>query len=102
MTNIFMKSWRTSKILKLAKAFASLNDTKDMANFLRDLCTVDELVELSNRWDIVLMLTKNIPYRKIAEKTGVSTTTITRIAWWMENGEGGYGAALKKLKKDAK
>ena len=97
-----MKSWRTPKILKLAIALTTIGNPKDMANFLRDLCTIDELVELSNRWDIVLMLTKNIPYRKMAAKTGVSTTTITRIAWWMENGEGGYRAALKKLKKGAK
>lgn len=93
-----MKSWKTSKILKLAKAFSGLDNPADMANFLRDLCTMDELTELSNRWDIVLMLEKNISYRKIAEKTGVSTTTITRIAWWLQNGEGGYKTALQKLK----
>ncbi|MBU0545863.1 trp operon repressor [Patescibacteria group bacterium] len=96
-----MKSWRTPKILKLAKAFVGLDNAKDMANFLRDLCTMDELEELSNRWNIVLMLEKGISYRKIAEKTGVSTTTITRIAWWLENGEGGYRVALQKPKKSA-
>lgn len=70
-----------------------------MLNFLRDLCTPEELHELSERWDIAQMLAKGESYRSIAAKTKVSTTTITRIAGWLNNGEGGYAKAIKNAKK---
>lgn len=91
-----MQNWRTIKLKKLSRAILSIKKEKDLLNFLRDLCTLDELEELSRRWEIVLLLEKNIPYREIAQKTGVSTTTVTRIAWWLNHGEGGYREVLKK------
>lgn len=94
-----MKNWRTVKLKKLAQAFLGLKDEKQVLNFLRDLCTLDELEEMSERWEIAQMLDKGESYRVIAEKTGVSTTTVTRIAQWLEHGEGGYQEALRNLKK---
>ena len=93
-----MTTWRTPKLKKLTSALLSLKTETELLNFLRDLCTVDELQELSMRWEIVQMLENNSSYREIAKKTGVSTTTITRIAYWLENGENGYKTALTKLK----
>lgn len=90
-----MSNWRTPKLKKLARAFLCLKKEKDVENFLRDLCTLEELEELSGRWEVAEMLNKGISYRDIAEKTGVSTTTITRVAHWLEHGEGGYKMALK-------
>lgn len=94
-----MKNWKTTKLKHLSKALLALDSEKDMMNFLRDLCTIEELEELSSRWDVVLLLHKGVSYREIAEKTGVSTATITRIALWLNKGEDGYKAALKKIKK---
>ena len=65
-----------------------------MLNFLRDLCTLEELEELSARWEAVQLIAKRMPYRDVAEKTGLSTTTVTRIAHWLYHGEDGYKAAL--------
>ena len=93
------KTWKTLKLKKLSKAFLALEKEKGMLNFMRDLCTLEELEELSSRWQVVQLLEKGIPYRGIAEKTGVSTTTITRIAHSMKHGEGGYKIALEKIKK---
>ena len=93
-----MKNWKTPKLKKLSKAFVEIDNTKDMQNFLRDLCTLEELDAMSSRWEVVLMLDKGIPYREIAEKTGVSTTTVTRIAHWLKHGEGGYEKVLEKMK----
>ena len=64
-----MKNWKTKELKDLAKAFRSVDEQKDMLNFLRDLCTLEELDELSSRWEVVLLLNKGISYRKIAEKT---------------------------------
>ncbi len=69
-----------------------------MLNFLRDLCTLEELSELSERWKIAQLLDKGLSYRAVAKKTTASTTTITRIAHWLKHGESGYRRALKKMK----
>ena len=91
-----MKTWSTSKLDKLANAFLGLDKKKDMGKFLRDLCTLEELEEMSSRWEVVEFLHKGLSYRDVSKKTGVSTATITRIAFWLKNGEGGYLAALEK------
>jgi len=91
-------SWKTAKLKKLAKALLSIKEEKDMQNFLRDSCSLEELEELSSRWEVVLLLDKGVSYREIAKKTGVSTTTVTRIAHWLNHGEGGYKAVLKSFK----
>jgi TrpR-related protein YerC/YecD len=88
-------TWRTKKLKLLATALLSLKTEKDMLNFLRDVHTLEELEEIANRWAIVQLLEKGIPYREIAKKTGVSTTTVTRIAHWLHHGEGGYEKALR-------
>lgn len=92
-------NWKNARLKNLAHALISLKNEKDILNFLRDLCTLEELNELSTRWGIAQMLAKGESYRSIAEKTKVSTTTVTRIAWWLEHGEGGYKMALKKISK---
>jgi TrpR-related protein YerC/YecD len=97
-----MKDWHTPQFKKLAQAFLSLRSSADMEHFLRDLCTLEELGEMSRRWQAVQMLHDGIPYRKIALETGLSTATVTRIAHWLNNGEGGYQAALKKSSKKSK
>lgn len=93
-----MKNWKTPEFKNLATAFAALTDPKDVQNFLRDLCTLEELEEMSKRWAAVRLLEAEMPYRLIAEKTGLSTTTITRIAHWLKHGEDGYLVALRKTK----
>jgi len=92
-----MKDWKTTKLKKLSKAFLALHNEEDMLNFLRDLCTLEELEELSARWEAVQLIAQKISYRKISEKTGLSTTTVTRIAHWLYHGENGYKKALEKL-----
>ncbi len=88
-------NWKTSKLKKLSQAFLSINNEKDMLSFLRDLCTLEELDELSKRWEVACLLDKGLSYREVAGKVGISTTTVTRIAHWMKHGEGGYGKVLK-------
>ena len=79
---------------KICKAFAGLKNEKSVAAFLRDICTLKELEDMSDRIETASLLKKGLTYRTIAKKTGVSTTTITRIAHWMHHGMGGYDLAL--------
>ena len=89
-----MKLWKTPKLKRLSKALLSLKTENEMLDFLRDVATLEELDALSSRWEVAQMIDKGIAYRTIAEKTGVSTATITRIAHWLRHGEGGYQATL--------
>ena len=80
----------------LSKAFASLNNEKDIANFLRDLMTLAEIQEFENRLKIAKLLhKKNKSYIEIAKEVGTSTTTVTRVAHWLFNGCDGYNKVLK-------
>jgi len=91
-----LMNWKTPKFKKLVKALISIKKEVDMQNFLRDLCTLEELEEISNRWKAAELLNKGMPYREVAEKTKMSTTTVTRIAHWIKHGEGGYKKSLEK------
>lgn len=80
----------------LAEAFAKIDDPAEMEAFLRDLCTPAELEALSDRWRVVPLLMQGIPYREIHERTGVSVTTVGRVARTIEYGDGGYAAAVRR------
>ncbi len=82
---------------ELFETILKLEDQKEVSAFFRDLCTLDELTKMSERWEVARLLHQNLPYRKVAKKTGASTTTVTRVAHWLRRGEGGYQKALKKL-----
>jgi TrpR-related protein YerC/YecD len=86
------------KTNNLFEAILSLKTVKEAESFFRDLCTIDEIKAMSERWQIVKMLEKGVTYREIAEKLNVSTTTVSRVALWLNNGVGGYRSVLDKLK----
>ena len=84
----------SSSLKALARAFAALERPQDVAAFLEDLCTPAELEAMADRWRVVPLLQKGVPYREIHERTGVSVTTIGRVARTLDRGAGGYAAAL--------
>jgi len=81
----------------LARAFAALERPQDVQAFLRDLCTPAELEAMADRWRVVPLLRRGVPYREIYDLTGVSVTTIGRVARSLEHGAGGYAAAIERL-----
>lgn len=85
---------------ELFKAILSLENDKEAEAFFRDLCTIDEIKAMSERWQIAKLVYQGMPYRKIAEKLGVSTTTVSRVAVWVFHGENGYKKTLDKLPKN--
>ena len=82
----------------LTKAFLALKNENETWKFLRDLLTEPEIKEFANRWKVARMLDKEISYEKIANETGMSSTTIARVNKWLTNGKGGYKLMLKRLK----
>lgn len=89
--------WRTPEAEALFEAVLRLDDRDEVAAFLRDLCTLGEIRDLSQRWAVVRLLNDGLHYAEISKRTGASTATITRIASWLHHGEGGYRSMLEKL-----
>jgi TrpR-related protein YerC/YecD len=79
----------------LFRAVMSLNDVHECRNFFKDLCTPAELQAFVDRWQVVKLLQQDLPYRRIHDLTGVSVTTIGRVARCLADGFGGYEAALE-------
>ncbi len=89
------------KALKLAaeslyKAFLTLEKPAEVRQFLLDLCTPSEVEAMVDRWWTASLLRQGHSYREISEITGVSVTTIGRVARYMNMGEGGYRLALRR------
>ena len=80
----------------LFEAVISLRDADECRNFFKDLCTPAELQALVDRWQVVQYLQQDLPYRQIHDITGVSVTTIGRVARFLSDGFGGYETALKR------
>nr|WP_279614723.1 YerC/YecD family TrpR-related protein [Sphingomicrobium astaxanthinifaciens] len=88
---------------QLALVLARLGDPGSVAMLLDDLCTPSERRALAERWHVARLLAEGCyTYRQIHDLTGVSTTTITRVARFLNGGTaGGYRAALDVMTKDA-
>jgi TrpR-related protein YerC/YecD len=91
------EDWRTPEIEALFDTILQLDDRAAAERFFRDLCTLNELHDMAHRWAVVRLLNDGKHYAEISRETGASTATITRIASWLNHGEGGYRQMLAKL-----
>src|SRR4249920_2620878 len=90
--------WRTPDVETLLEAVLRLETLDEAERFFRDLCTLNELRDMAQRWAVVRMLDAGLHYAEISRRTGASTATITRIASWLNHGEGGYRAVLERTR----
>lgn len=90
-------SARPAALDALIEALLSLRGPVEAQAFLEDLCTPAELEALADRWRVVPLLAEGVPYREIHERTGVSVTTIGRVARCLDLGAGGYRIAAVRL-----
>jgi len=86
-----------SVLLELCRAVVAMQDEAECLNLLKDLCTPAELEAIADRWRVVPLLKVGRPYREIHDLTGVSVTTIGRIARFIDYGNGGYQLAYERL-----
>lgn len=84
----------------LFKAILSLKNVEECYAFFDDLCTISELKSLSQRFEVAQMLDEKSVYTDIAQKTGASSATISRVNRSLIYGSGGYRAVLDRLKSD--
>jgi TrpR-related protein YerC/YecD len=83
----------------LYQAILTLKSADECRAFFRDLCTPAELQALADRWAVVALLGEERPYREIHRLTGVSVTTIGRVARYLMAGHGGYALAAARTRE---
>ena len=93
------KKLRTDAVDHLFDAILCLNTREECCNFFEDLCTINELLSLSQRFEVASMLGNGNTYLEIAEKTGASTATISRVNRSLNYGNDGYEMVFERLNR---
>lgn len=86
--------WTQANAQQLTVALVYITSENDMQNFLRDVMTEKEIIEISARLEAARMLKSGSTYTVITTQTKLSSRTVARISNWMQNGTGGYNAVL--------
>jgi len=97
MTTNVSQLWNEENTAQLAQVLVDIDNKTDMQNFLRDVMTEKEIIEISARLEAAKMLKAGKTYAEIVEKTKLSSRTVARIRDWMQNGTGGYEAAFNLI-----
>ena len=88
---------RQASVDHMFEAILCLRDKEECYRFFEDLCTVNELLSISQRYEVSRMLDAGRTYLEIAAATGASTATISRVNRSLNYGEGGYGMVFQRL-----
>ena len=94
------KKIRTEEVDHLFDAILCLENKEECYTFFEDVCTVNELLSLSQRFEVAKMLREHKTYFEIAEKTGASTATISRVNRSLNYGNDGYDLVFERLKDE--
>ena len=93
------KNLRTEAVDHLFEAILCLENKEECYTFFEDVCTINELLSLSQRFEVAGMLRNQKTYLDIAEKTGASTATISRVNRSLNDGNDGYDLVFKRMKE---
>ena len=91
------KKIQTPEVERLFEAILSLENVGECFEFFEDICTINELLSLSQRFEVASMLREHRTYLDIAEKTGASTATISRVNRSLNYGNDGYDMVFKRI-----
>lgn len=95
-----MSNWHNQSTDELCKALLSLENIDECYAFLEDICTIKEVIDISQRLSVAKLLKKGISYTKIASLTGASSATISRVSKCCEYGAGGYNTVIERLNEE--
>ncbi|MDD3278368.1 MAG: YerC/YecD family TrpR-related protein [Lachnospiraceae bacterium] len=93
------KSVHTEAVDQLFEAILSLQSQEECYTFFEDVCTINELLSLSQRFEVAKMLRDKKTYLEISDKTGASTATISRVNRSLTYGNDGYEMVFRRLKE---
>lgn len=95
------KEIRTEAVGQLFEAILTLQNKDECFDFFEDLCTVNELLSLAQRFQVARMLRDDHTYLEVAEKTGASTATISRVNRSLNYGNDGYDMVFSRIRDDS-
>ena len=93
------KKIRTEAVDHLFQAILTLKNPEECYLFFEDVCTINELLSLSQRYEVAKMLREGSTYLELADKTGASTATISRVNRSLNYGNDGYDMVFSRLKE---
>lgn len=94
------KKIKTPAVEQLFEAILCLDNVEECFEFFEDICTINELLSLSQRFEVARMLREKKTYLDIAEQTGASTATISRVNRSLIYGNDGYDMVIDRLKEN--
>jgi TrpR-related protein YerC/YecD len=89
--------WENKTAQQFAEALFAIDDINLLRNFLRDVMTEKEIIEISSRLEVARMLQAGAKYTDIVAQTKLSSRTVARISDWMKNGCNGYAVVLGEI-----
>lgn len=92
--------YRNAATDRLFEAILKVGTVEECYDFFEDLCTVKEILDMSQRLEVAFMLDEKKNYQTIAEKSGASTATISRVNKCFMYGSGGYKTVIGRMKGD--
>lgn len=93
------KKIKTPEVKELFEAILALQDEEECFLFFEDVCTTNEILSFAQRYQVAKLLGENRTYQEIAEKSGASTATISRVKRSIDDGSGGYEMIFKRLEQ---
>ncbi len=94
------KSIHTETTDHLFEAILSLQNKEECYKFFEDVCTITEVLDIGQRYEVARLLHKGETYATIAEATGASTATISRVNRALNYGSDGYELVLSRLEEE--
>ena len=91
------KKLETEEMNLLLRAILSLETVQEAYDFFEDLCTVNEMVAMKQRFEVAKMLREERTYQDIADETGASSATISRVNRALNYGNDGYDMVLARI-----
>lgn len=97
-----MKLLDDHQIELLFEAILSLKNPEECAKFFEDICTINEIQSITQRFQVACQLDADRNYMEVSEDTGASSATISRVNKCLNYGRGGYRMTIDRLKKAGK
>ena len=95
-----MNKFHSESVDTLVKGLLKLETEKECYAFLEDVCTIKELQDMAQRFDVALKLSDGFNYNQVSKETGASSATISRVNKCLMYGNNGYNTVIKRLKEE--
>ena len=95
-----IKELRSENTDRLFEAIMKMRNKDELYDFFEDICTVKEVKDMSQRFEVACLLNNGMSYQKVSELTNVSSATISRVKRCLDYGSGGYLKAIERMKNE--